>query len=195
MALANPLRGERLPGHVGVPLPDVGVRRVDADGCPVDVGVPGEIEVRGPGVFAEYWDRPEETAQCFRGGWFKTGDVAVVERGSYRILGRRSVDIIKTGGYKVSALEIEEVLRQHPQIQECAVVGIADREWGERVAAAVVVTEAADLSLEPLREWAKQRLAPYKAPSLLLTLDELPRNPMGKVVKPDLKRLFDLIPD
>lgn len=190
MALSNPLEGSRIPGHVGVPLPGVRVRRVDPEGRAVDPGEPGEIEVQGRGVFAEYWGRPEETARSFRGGWFKTGDVAVVEQGSYRILGRQSVDIIKTGGFKVSALEIEDVLCQHPLIRECAVVGVTDEEWGERVAAVAVVTEDADLSLEVLREWAKDRLAPYKAPSRLLILDELPRNPMGKVTKPELKRLF-----
>jgi len=193
MALSNPLEGDRIPGHVGVPLPGVRVRRVDPEGRTVDPGEPGEIEVQGRGVFAEYWGRPEETARSFREGWFKTGDVSVVEQGSYRILGRQSVDIIKTGGFKVSALEIEEVLRQHPLIRECAVVGVTDEEWGERVAAVAVVNVDADLSLELLREWTKDRLAPYKAPSRLLILDELPRNPMGKVTKPELKRLF--VPD
>ena len=191
MALANPLHGRRIPGFVGTPLPGVEVRRVDPSGRVIDPGEAGEIEVRGKGVFGEYWARPEETANSFRDGWFRTGDVAVVEAGSYRILGRQSVDIIKTGGYKVSALEIEEVLRQHPQILECAVVGVADEEWGERVAVAVVVPEDSDLSLAPLRDWVKDRLAPYKAPSRLLVLDELPRNPMGKVTKPDLQRLFE----
>jgi malonyl-CoA/methylmalonyl-CoA synthetase len=101
-----------------------------------------------------------------------------------------SVDIIKTGGYKVSALEIEEVVRQHPAIVECAVVGVLDEEWGERVAVALVVEGGADLDLPALREWAGERLAPYKIPSRILVLDELPRNPMGKVVKPELKRRF-----
>src|SRR5690606_9800180 len=124
MALSNPLRGERRPGCVGAPLPGVDVRIVDEAGTPVAQGVPGELEVRGPCVFLEYWQRPEETAAAFRDGWFRTGDVAVVEQGAYRLLGRTSVDIIKTGGFKVSALEIEEVLRLHPAIQECAVVGV-----------------------------------------------------------------------
>jgi malonyl-CoA/methylmalonyl-CoA synthetase len=193
MALSNPLDGDRIPGHVGRPLPGVEVRRVDPKGRPAPALEPGEIEVKGPGVFVQYWARPEETARSFRDGWFRTGDVAVVEDGSYRILGRQSVDIIKTGGYKVSALEIEEILRQHPEIRECAVVGIADPEWGERVAVAVVTADDADLSLEPLRNWSKERLAPYKAPSRLLILEELPRNPMGKVTKPALKKLFESI--
>ena len=190
MALSNPLRGERIPGHVGMPLPGVKVRRVNSQGRTVGPEEPGEIEVQGEGVFAEYWGRPEETTRSFRDGWFRTGDVAVMERDSYRILGRQSVDIIKTGGFKVSALEIEEVLRQHPQIHECAVIGISDQEWGERVAVAAVVTEGANLSLELLREWAKERLAPYKAPSRLLIVDELPQNSMGKVTKPELRTLF-----
>jgi malonyl-CoA/methylmalonyl-CoA synthetase len=191
MALSNPLRGERRAGHVGQPLPGVEVRLVDAEGALVDTEVPGEIEVRGPGVFAEYWRRPRETEASFRGGWFRTGDVAVVESGSYRILGRQSVDIIKTGGYKVSALEIEETLREHPAIRECAVVGVPDEEWGERVAVGVVPNDALDLILEDLRSWTKEKLAGYKVPTRLLVLDELPRNPMGKVVKPVLRALFE----
>ena len=133
MALANPLHGERRPGFVGTPLPGVEVRLVDEQGRDAEPGSPGELEVRGPAVFLEYWRRPEETEAAFRDGWFRTGDMAVVEGGCYRLLGRTSVDIIKTGGFKVSALEIEETLRTHPCIGECAVVGVADEEWGERV--------------------------------------------------------------
>ncbi|MGH7788619.1 MAG: AMP-binding enzyme, partial [Candidatus Binatia bacterium] len=100
------------------------------------------------------------------------------------------VDIIKTGGFKVSALEIEEVLRRHPAIAECAVIGVADAKWGQRVAATVILHPAAQLDLTALRSWAKQHLAPYKVPTLLRAVDELPRNAMGKVTKPDLVRLF-----
>ena len=130
MALSNPLRGGRVPGSVGKPLPNVEVRLVDEGGRPVASGSPGEIEVRGPGVFAEYWGKPDATYDAFRDGWFRTGDTAIVENGVYRILGRTNIDILKTGGHKVSALEIEEALRQHPAITECAVVGIPDPEWG-----------------------------------------------------------------
>jgi len=188
MGLSNPLEGERVPGHVGRPLPGVEIRRVDDQGEPVPDDVPCEIQVRGPGVFEHYWNRPEATEQAFMDGWFRTGDVTVVEDGVYRILGRSSVDIIKTGGEKVSALEIEEVLRTHPVITQCAVVGVEDDEWGERVAACLVVEE--ELTLEGLRDWAKQRLAVYKVPSLLLLVDELPSNAMGKVQKPAIKKLI-----
>jgi len=110
--------------------------------------------------------------------------------GTYRILGRSSVDIIKTGGFKVSALEVEEVLRDHPSITECAVVGMEDLEWGERVCAALVLNNEGSLTLEDLRDWSRERLAPYKMPSRIMPIGELPRNAMGKVVKPDLTTLF-----
>jgi malonyl-CoA/methylmalonyl-CoA synthetase len=189
MALSNPLHGERRPGVVGAPLPGVDVRLVDDAGRSVAEGTAGEIEVRGPTVFAEYWQRPDETRAAFRDGWFRTGDMAVVEGGAYRLLGRTAVDIIKTGGYKVSALEIEEVLRTHPAIAECAVVGLADPEWGERVAAAVELAAGA-LSLAELQQWAKAHLAPYKVPRALHIVTALPRNAMGKVVKPEVVALF-----
>jgi malonyl-CoA/methylmalonyl-CoA synthetase len=190
MALSNPLRGERRPGFVGVPLPGVHVRLVDEEGREMEPGTPGEIEVRGATVFREYWHRPEATAAAFHDGWFRTGDVAVVEDGYYRILGRRSVDIIKTGGFKVSALEIEEVLRSHPAIAECAVVGVQDADWGERICAAVELRDGAGLSLDALQGWAREHLAPYKLPRALRSVAALPRNAMGKVTKPDVATLF-----
>lgn len=193
MALSNPLEGERRPGFVGRPLPGVEVRLAGEDGSPVDdEGEPGEIQVRGPTVFSEYWRRPDETEASFHNGWFSTGDMAVVEDGAYRILGRSSVDIIKTGGFKVSALEVEEVLRTHPSVADCAVVAVPDEEWGERVAAALVPAAGAPELPDgtELRAWMKERLAPYKVPSLFMTLPELPRNAMGKVTKPALQELF-----
>jgi malonyl-CoA/methylmalonyl-CoA synthetase len=190
MALSNPLVGERRPGSVGTPLPGVDVRLVDAGGSAVAAGTPGEIEVRGPTVFLEYWGRPEATRAAFRDGWFRTGDTAVVEQGAYRLLGRTSVDIIKSGGFKVSALEIEEVLRMHPAIAECAVVGVADPEWGERICVAVELAAGAALSLADLQGWAREQLAPYKVPKDLRCVSALPRNAMGKVVKPEVARLF-----
>lgn len=190
MALSNPLHGERRAGYVGAPLPQVEVRRVDEEGNPVGEETPGEIQVRGPNVFLEYWRKPEATRAAFRAGWFCTGDIAVEENGSYRILGRASVDIIKTGGYKVSALEIEEVLREHPSVVECAVVGMPDAEWGERVGAAMVLRAQYMISLEDLRAWAKPRLATYKLPTRMLVLEALPRNVMGKVEKRELAKLF-----
>jgi malonyl-CoA/methylmalonyl-CoA synthetase len=190
MALSNPLAGERRPGTVGLPLPGVDVRLVDEGGAAVPAGTPGEIEVRGESVFSEYWGRPDATRDSFRDGWFRTGDVAVIDAGYWRILGRLSVDIIKSGGYKVSALEIEDVLREHGDILDCAVVGIADDEWGERVAAAIVPMSGDWPTLEELRDWAADRLAKYKLPTRIRLVDDLPRNDMGKVVKARVKELF-----
>ncbi len=190
MALSNPLRGERVPGCVGTRLPSVEVQLVGENGEPVAPGTPGEIEVRGPSVFAEYWGKPDASRDAFRDGWFRTGDTAVVENGVYRILGRTNIDILKTGGHKVSALEIEEVLRQHPAVAECAVVGVPDPEWGERVAAALVLHDGDALDLPSLRTWAKEFLASHKLPSRLLVLDALPRNAMGKVMKPAVATMF-----
>ena len=190
MALSNPLAGERRPGSVGTPLPGVEVRLVDAGGRPVPPGTTGEVEVRGPTVFREYWGRPEATAAAFRDGWFRTGDTAVVEGGAWRLLGRTSVDILKSGGFKISALEIEETLREHPAVAECAVVGVEDAEWGERVCVAVELRGGAALELADLQAWARERLAPYKVPKGLRCVGALPRNAMGKVVKPEVAKLF-----
>ena len=191
MGLSNPLHGERVAGSVGSPLPSVQARLVGEDGDPVSDGAPGEIEVAGPGVFREYWGKPDATEAGFREGWFRTGDVAILEDGRYRILGRQSVDIIKTGGYKVSALEVESALLQHDEISECAVVGVADEEWGERVAAVIVTAAEGELTLAALREWGKTRLAVYKVPALLRVQEGLPRNVMGKVQKPAVRALFE----
>lgn len=189
MALSNPLEGERRPGYVGTPLPGVDVRLLDEAGRSVPEGSPGEIHVRGATVFTEYWERPAETEAAFRDGWFRTGDVAVVEGGAYRILGRRSVDIIKTGGYKVSALEIENVLSGHPDVDECSVVGVTDPDWGEAICAAIVARRG--VTREELRDWARERLAPYKLPQRVLSVQRLPKNVMGKVTKPSVRTLFE----
>jgi malonyl-CoA/methylmalonyl-CoA synthetase len=191
MALSNPYHGERRPGSVGLPLPGVEVRLKTESGEIIGgENQPGEIQVRGPGVFREYWNRSEVTAASFENGWFRTGDVAVIEQGYYRILGRQSVDIIKSGGYKLSALEIEAVLLEHPSIRECAVVGVPDETWGETVAAAVVLHDGTTLDLEPLRDWCRDRLSVYKLPKRLLVVQALPRNALGKVMKPAVRGLF-----
>jgi malonyl-CoA/methylmalonyl-CoA synthetase len=189
MGLSNTLE-HRVRGHVGTPLPGVEVRIVDDDGVEVPDGDAGELLVRGRQLFREYWGRDEETRAAFVDGWFRTGDVSAYGPAGYRILGRSSVDIIKTGGEKVSALEIEEVLRTHDDIADCAVVGIADEEWGERVCAALVPEADRPIDFDAVRAWGKQQLASYKVPSRYVVLDELPRNAMGKVTKPAVADLF-----
>ncbi|MEO2035346.1 MAG: acyl-CoA synthetase [Planctomycetaceae bacterium] len=191
MALSNPYVGERRPGAVGQTLPGVDIRLYSEDGATVtEENVSGEIQVQGSGVFLEYWNRADATKESFQDGWFCTGDIAVLEDGYYRIMGRSSVDIIKSGGYKLSALEIESVLLDHPDIAECAVVGIPDETWGESVAAAVVPRSGDALELRDLQSWCKDRISAYKIPRRLLVTDQLPRNAMGKLTKPAVQKLF-----
>jgi malonyl-CoA/methylmalonyl-CoA synthetase len=178
MALSNPLHGERKPGFVGKPLP----------GVEAMTDTEGELLIKGKNLFKEYWNKPEETKKSFtKDGWFKTGDMVSVEDGNYKIVGRLSTDIIKSGGYKISALEIEAVLPEHPQIKECAVVGMPDEVYGEKIMAVVVMKDGM-ITLEELREFAKDKLANYKLPSILKIVEALPRNAMGKVVKGELKK-------
>jgi malonyl-CoA/methylmalonyl-CoA synthetase len=191
MALSNPYLGERRPGAVGQPLPGVEIRLVSESGEEItDDNTSGEIQVRGANVFLEYWNRAEATSESFQDGWFRTGDIAVLETGYYRIMGRNSVDIIKSGGYKLSALEIEAALLDHPSISECAVVGIPDETWGESVAAAIVLRPNTILDLDALRVWCKDRISPYKIPRTIHCIDTLPRNAMGKVTKPAVRELL-----
>lgn len=190
MGISNPYAGERRAGYIGQALPGVLARLVDEDDHEVPIGQPGEIQIKGANVFQEYWNRPEATQKAFTpDGWFKTGDIAVLEDGYYRILGRDSIDIIKSGGYKISALEIEEVLRTHPAIADCSVVGIPNEEWGELVGAVLILSDSAT---EPttIGQWLRERMPAYKVPRHYRTLTELPRNAMGKVTKNDLKSLF-----
>jgi len=190
MGLSNSYLGERRAGHVGLPLPSVEMRLVDADGNIPEEGLPGEIQIKGPSVFLEYWKKEEATNKAFtKEGWFITGDIAMMNNGYYKILGRDSVDIIKSGGYKISALEIEEVLRTHPEIEECGVVGLPDEEWGEVVAASLI-SQNKTLDTKALSEWLKERFPAYKIPRKYIFQDDLPRNTLGKVTKNELKKCF-----
>jgi len=207
MALSNPLEGERRPGSVGRPLPGVEVRIASwkdnseyemlAEGNhqsikPSDESEEGELLVRGPNVFKEYLNKPEATKKEFTtDGWFRTGDTSKVEDGLFRILGRTSVDIIKSGGYKLSALDVERVLLTHPDIQDVAVVGVDDPVWGQKVAAVLVLNDQSSLDLEGLKMWAKEKMAKYWIPTELKLVNEMPRNAMGKVNKKELlKNMF-----
>ncbi|KAL3631909.1 putative CoA ligase ccl8 [Castilleja foliolosa] len=206
MALSNPLNGKRKGGTVGKPLPGVEAKILAEDGS-VDANVEvGELCIKSPSLFKQYWKLPEVTKESFiDGGFFKTGDAARVdEDGYYVILGRTNADIMKVGGYKLSALEIEAVLLEHQAISECCVLGLPDKDLGEVVCAIVVpnseikrkreVDSKPALTLGELSIWAKEKLAPYKIPTRLLLWDSLPRNAMGKVNKKELKKtLADLV--
>ena len=179
--------GEPAPGTVGAPLAGVELRLVDDDGEPVDVAdeqAIGEIEVRGPNVFLGYLNRPDATASAFRDGWFRTGDMATRDaRGYITIVGRRATDLIKSGGYKIGAGEIEAALREHPAVDDAAVTGEPDDDLGERVVAWVVLRGGATAEAQELTDHVAAQLAPHKRPRVVRFLDELPRNALGKVQK------------
>lgn len=190
MGLSNSYRGERRPGHVGLPLPTVEMRLVDQENNPVGANEPGEFQIKGPSVFKEYWQKPDATAKAFtKDGWFITGDIGMLNDGLYKILGRDSVDIIKSGGYKISALEIEDILRKHEEIADCAVVGLPDEEWGEVIAACLVPSGEA-IKTDVLNTWLKTQMPGYKIPRKYIMQRELPRNVLGKVTKNEVKKLF-----
>ena len=190
MALSNKINGERRPGSVGVPLPGVEVRLEDDKGKTINnEGEAGQLLIKGPQVFQGYLNLPDKTKESFKDGWFITGDVVMLERGYYKILGRDSVDIIKSGGYKISALEIEDVLLRNDKIKECAVVGIPDDKWGEIVATVLVIRKEA-IQTEEIQKWCSSYLSDYKIPRRVMILENLPKNSMGKITKPELKEIL-----
>lgn len=209
MALSNPVRGIIKPGFVGIPMPGVEVRIVKNDlsnssilvqgtsnGTTVfsrNTDTAGELQVKGPAVFIKYWGQTEATRRQFTNdGWFKTGDIAEYCNDSYRILGRSSVDIIKTGGYKVSALQIESVLLENPDIVDVAIVGLSDITWGQKIAAVVQLKENSMLDLRSIQRWVKTKLPAYNMPTVLKIVPVIPRNSLGKINKIDLvSNLFD----
>ncbi len=196
ITLSNPLDGDRRIGSVGQAVPGFEVRVVDEAGSDVPDNTAGELWVRGVGLMNGYHGRAEATAEVMRdGGWFTTGDVVERDASGYiRILGRSSVDIIKSGGLKISALEIEDALTGASGIRELAVFGIEDEDWGQLVC---VATALSDLSTSPaellaaLVEQSSTRLSKYKLPRALVVLSALPRSPLGKVQKPEIRRQID----
>ena len=191
MITTNPLHGERRPGTVGMPLTDVDVRVVDDGGEPLAPGAVGGVEVRGPNVFAGYWRRPELTASEFTGdGFFRTGDVGMVDDDGYLHIVGRSKDLVITGGLNVYPKEVEDVIDRLEGVLESAVIGLPDPDFGECVVAVVVAEPGAALDAEQLRAQARERLASFKAPKRVHMVDALPRNAMGKVEKAVLRRMF-----
>jgi malonyl-CoA/methylmalonyl-CoA synthetase len=178
--------GERRPGVVGPPLPGVELRLVDDSGVPFaadDSESVGEIEVRGPNLFLGYLNRPDATEAALRDGWFRTGDMAVRDPDGYvRIVGRRATDLIKSGGYKIGAGEIENALLEHPGVAEAAVTGEPDEDLGERIVAWIVPAGSTPTADE-LADHVARLLSPHKRPRVVHYLDALPRNDMGKVLK------------
>ncbi|HVN84530.1 MAG TPA: AMP-binding protein [Candidatus Binatia bacterium] len=188
--ISAPYDGPRRAGSVGHPLPGIDVRIVDADaldgGSVRDVapGEQGELLVRGPNLFSGYWNRAEETARAFVGGYFRTGDLAARDGdGTIRITGRISLDIIKTRGFKISAVEIENQLQAHHAVRDVAVIGVPDADQGERLVAVVVPSPGTNLTTEELRTYARQHLAPHKVPAEIRFVEEIPSSGPGKFSK------------
>ncbi|XP_045511996.1 malonate--CoA ligase ACSF3, mitochondrial [Pieris brassicae] len=157
-----------------------------------DGAIEGELLLKGPNVFTRYWNRAPSVdgADFTSDGWFRTGDVASFSNGSFKILGRSSVDIIKTGGYKVSAVQVESAILEHPSVADVAVLGIEDDSLGEIVSAVIQSKENESVSLQQLKDVVGKKLAPYQLPRTMLTVEKMPRNAMGKLDKKEIRRLF-----
>ena len=182
----NPLDGRAKPGTVGVPVPGTVLRCADDSGRTVPDGEFGELCARGPQVMAGYWRRPEETAAALRNGELRSGDVAVIDGDGYVRLVDRKKDLILVSGFNVYPTEVEEVLTAHPGIREAAVVGVPAVASGERVRAVVVRTDPA-LTPAQVRAWAAERLAAYKVPREVVFAADLPKSPIGKVLRKDVR--------
>ncbi|QLD10386.1 long-chain-fatty-acid--CoA ligase [Microbacterium oleivorans] len=183
--MANPVAENRVPGTVGLPLPGTECRVVDPDDPTVDVepGGRGELIVRGPQVFSGYYGKPEETEKVFVDGWFRTGDIVTIDDGGFVRIVDRIKELIITGGFNVAPTEVEIALRQHPQVADAAVVGLPSEHSGEDVVAAIVAVPGATIDEADVREFCRGILTPYKVPRRIVTVDELPKSMIGKVLR------------
>ncbi|WP_330256777.1 AMP-binding protein [Nocardia sp. NBC_00565] len=184
----NPIDGKRKPGTVGRPLPGQTIRIVDANDLPVPDGEPGEVLVYGPNVMRGYLNRPDETAKALAGGWLHTGDIGRIDEDGYLILVDRAKDMIIRGGENIYPKEIETVIYQLPQIAEAAVVGRADEVYGEQPVLFISLNSGAQIDAEKIHEHARGALSKFKLPVAITILDELPKNAVGKIDKPSLRK-------
>ena len=188
---ANPFHGRRVPGSIGLPIPDTDARVVDVEtgehGMPV--GESGELIVRGPQVMRGYWNMPEETAMALRNGWLYTGDIGRMDEDGYFYIVDRKKDMIISGGMNVYPREIEEVLYEHPKVLEAAVIGVPDPHWGETPKAFVVLRPGETATAEEIIDFCRRRLARYKVPKHVEFRDELPKTPVGKILRRALREL------
>ncbi len=183
--MANPVADNRVPGTVGLPLPGTECRVVDPEEPTKDVpaGERGELIVRGPQVFQGYYGKPEETDAVMVDGWFRTGDIVTIDQAGFVRIVDRIKELIITGGFNVAPTEVENALRQHPLVEDAAVVGLPNERSGEEVVAAIVVTDGADIEVEAARDSVRGILTPYKVPRRIFVVDELPKSLIGKVLR------------
>ncbi|MDF2506818.1 MAG: long-chain fatty acid--CoA ligase, partial [Microbacterium sp.] len=187
--MANPVADHRVPGTVGLPLPGTECRVVDPENPRDDVpaGSAGELVVRGPQVFSGYYGKPEETEAVFVDGWYRTGDIVTIDDAGFVRIVDRIKELIITGGFNVAPTEVENALRQHPQVADAAVVGLPSEHSGEEVVAAIVVDPGTDVDVEAIRDFARSILTPYKVPRRVFVVDELPKSLIGKVLRRQVK--------
>lgn len=183
--MANPVADNRVAGTIGLPLPGTECRVVDPDqpSQDVPVGERGELIVRGPQVFQGYYGKPEETDKVFVDGWFRTGDIVTIDDSGFVRIVDRIKELIITGGFNVAPTEVEIALRQHPDVEDAAVVGLPSEHSGEEVVAAIVVDAGREVDVEAIREFARGILTPYKVPRRIFVVDELPKSLIGKVLR------------
>jgi fatty-acyl-CoA synthase len=191
--LATMLRPEEhdaRPASVGRPVFSVETRIVDAQMRDVPPGTQGEIVHRSPHLLTGYWDKPEETARAFEGGWFHSGDIGVMDEQGYITVVDRLKDVINTGGVLVASREVEEALFSHPAVSEVAVIAVPDAKWIEAIAAVVVLRAGASATAEELVAHARAHLAPYKLPKQVIFTETLPKNTAGKLLKRELRAIY-----
>lgn len=187
VASFNMLDRERKPGTIGVAVPGCEMRLVDLDGNDTPAGEVGEIAIRGQYLMQGYWQKPEATAEAIPDGWFRTGDLATVDDEGYYTIVDRKKDMIIRGGLNVYPREVEEVLYQHPDVAEAAVVGIPDEMYGEEIGAAVALKPGCETDLEEIKAFVKEHLAAYKYPRVLWRMEGLPKGPTGKILRREIK--------
>jgi malonyl-CoA/methylmalonyl-CoA synthetase len=191
MNFSNPLEGERKPGSIGLPLPGLEVRIVDpGSGSDLEPGQIGEIWLKGPGITPGYWRKPQETAEAFAEGWFRSGDLGRVDDDGYYYLTDRIKHIIISGGENISAKEVESVINTIEGVLESAVVGIPDEKWGEKVAAAVIRAPGNGLTQTEVYAACNRNLHKWKCPKEIVFVNQLPKNSMGKILKEEVRKLF-----
>jgi acyl-CoA synthetase (AMP-forming)/AMP-acid ligase II len=181
----------RLQSSIGKPMPDVEMRVIDENGNPLPPGQVGEIVARGPRVMTGYWKDPEKTARAFtKDGWLRTGDMGWMDEEGYFFLAGRGDDMIIRGGENISPEEVENAIYTNPKVEEVAVIGVPDPEWGQQIMAVVVLKKGQTATADEIKETVKKKLASFKAPAYVEFVDALPRNPMGKILKKQLRETY-----
>jgi long-chain acyl-CoA synthetase len=191
VCVENPYGSVTKPGSIGLPIPEFSAKIIDNEGNEVAPGGNGELLIKGPGVMKGYMNRPDETNKTIRNGWLHTGDIARMDEDKYIYIVDRKKDLVIRGGYNVYPREIEEVMYQMPEILEVAVFGVPHDDFGEEVAAVVVLQEGAQIQPDDIREFVKQLVAPYKYPGIIQILpDTLPKSGTGKILKKEIRKKF-----